>query len=274
MTAARRAMVASCSLCVATFAHAGDSPAPPEAAASASDQLLFSADASPRAAGAAGQGGSASWLHAFAGGSVFGVGSEFRKVASAQWTNGMAVASLRLAHAAWKPRLLFDLHEGFGTLAQRPFRYSVVALGFGGDLAPRLSMLVEDRRIDIDTSHGHLPRLTLVAHATPRLDFSGGYAFSTGGNLGTRLLMARVDYLGRRCNALGGITWGPASPAVYDPLRQVIAPGAHLTESYVGLGLVAGPTRWQLGADHQVVGGTRRTMLTLTGSITLSDTGP
>ena len=51
----------------------------------------------------------------------------------------------------------------------------------------KFSVQLEARQIDIDTTHGNLPKLGLTYLWTPRLLTNVSYAHSVGGNLGTEL---------------------------------------------------------------------------------------
>jgi hypothetical protein len=68
--------------------------------------------------------------------------------------------------------------------------------------------------------------------------------------------------------------WGPAKPAVYDPLSQNVTPGASLTEGFAGIGKSVGRAAWLVVADFQNVAGSARTTVTLTYSFTLRAPGP
>jgi hypothetical protein len=132
-----------------------------------------------------------------------------------------------------------------------------------------VSVQLEERRIDIDTSHGNLPKLGLSFSVTPQLLASASYAYSVGGNLGTKLTTLRLDYSGKSLSGLAGAVWGPAAPAVFDLIGQVVRPGPTLSEGFVGIGKPVGRTEWLLVGDYQDVGGTRRTSVTLACTVHL-----
>ena len=72
-------------------------------------------------------------------------------------------------------------------------------LGLSQNLTKKFSVQLEGRQIDIDTTHGNLPKLSLTYLWSPRLLSNISYARSVGGNLGTELTAARIDYYGPPC---------------------------------------------------------------------------
>jgi len=200
---------------------------------------------------------------------VIGAGADYQQIANAHWTTGIASGSLAVGQGQAKPHLYLEVHEGAGDIGTHAFHYSLAAGGVLAPLTPRLSVQLEERRIDIDTSHGNLPKLGLSFSVTPRLVASASYAYSVGGNLGTKLTTLRLDYSAKRLSALGGVVWGPAAPAVFDLFGQVVRPGPTLTEGFAGIGKPVGRTDWLLVGDYQDVGGTKRTSVTLACTVHL-----
>ena len=146
---------------------------------------------------------------------------------------------------------------------------ALLAAGLFGTLTPRVTLQLEERRIDIDASHGNLPKAGLAIRATPRFLVSASYAHSAGGNLGARLASVRLDFSRNSLSTTAGFVWGPAAPAVLDLLGQSVAPGASLTEGYIGIGKTVGRTAWLVIGDYQNVAGARRATLTLNCNVTL-----
>ena len=245
-----------------------DSPA---AAATVEDRLVLGADGSTLSGGDSGSGGSATWLHYFSADTVLGAGAEYQQIANAHWTAGVLSTSFGLGESQSKPHAYAEVHEGAGDIGSRSFNYSLVVAGILGNLTPRVSAQLEERRIDIDTSHGNLPKVGLSFRATPRLMASASYAYSVGGNLGTRLTSVRLDYGTGSVSAMAGAVWGPAAPAVYDLFRLNVTPGATLTEGFAGFGKSVGRTTWLLVGDHQNVAGSSRTSIALTCAFTLRE---
>lgn len=96
-------------------------------------------------------------------------------------------------------------------------------------------MQLETRQIEIDTSHGNLPKLGLTYVWTPRVSTNVSYAHSVGGNLGTELTTARVDYAGRLNLILGG-AWGQADANVVNLQPGLSLPAQDLREGFLGIG--------------------------------------
>ncbi len=233
------------------------------------ERLVFSGNGSTLSAGGGGGGGSGTWLHSFGADTVLGAGAEYQQIADAHWSAGTLSGSVGLGHGQAKPRVYADVHEGAGNIGAHAFHYSLVTAGVLATLTPRMSVQIEERRIDIDTSHGHLPKVGVTLRATPQLSATASYARSAGGNLGTRLATLRLDYGGSRVNGMAGVVWGPAAPAVYDVFSQNVTPGASLTEGFAGIGKTVGRATWLAVADYQSVAGTSRTTIALTYAFTL-----
>ncbi|HEX9473220.1 MAG TPA: hypothetical protein VF931_03475 [Steroidobacteraceae bacterium] len=269
-----RAAAAAVGLALGACGSPGAVADPPAAGAAADDRLVFSADGSTLSGGGGtGSGGSGTWLHYFSAGNVIGAGAEYQQIANAHWTAGTLSASLGLGQSPAKTHAYAEVHEGAGDIGTRAFHYSLVVAGVLGTLTPRFSVQVEERRIDIDTSYGNLPKVALSFRATPALSATASYAHSAGGNLGTRLTSLRLDYSAGSLSGMAGVVWGPAAPAVYDLFTLSLTPGASLTEGYFGIGKSMGRTTWLLVGDHQNVAGTSRTTISLTCALSLPAQG-
>jgi hypothetical protein len=240
--------------------------AEPSAAPSLTDQrLVFTTSGSTLTGGSGGAAGSATWVGNFTG-NVIGAGVEYQQIANAHWTAGSFSGSVA---PGLRTHLYVEAHEGAGDVGDHAFHYSLIAAGFLSQLTSRLSVQLEERRIDIDTSHGNLPKLGLSFQVTPRLQASVSYAYSLGGNLGTRLGLGRIDYSGGGLTALAGIAGGPVAPAVIDLVGHVVAPGPRLKEGFLGVGKPLRRTDWLLIGDYQDVAGFKRTTIALTCTVHL-----
>jgi hypothetical protein len=240
---------------------AADQPLPAPASA-VEDRLLFSANGATLSGGSGGGGAEALWSRTFAPGDVISAGGEYQQIADSHWTNGIFSTSVRLG-GPLATDLYAEAHEGAGDIAQRGFHYSVVAAGFLNTLTPWLIVQLEERRIDVDTSHGNLPKLGLSFHVAPPLLLSASYADTAGGNLGTRFTTLRADYATQALNAFAGAAGGHAAPAVLNLLGQIVRPSPQLREFFGGIGRPFGRSDWQLVADYQDLEGFKRTTITL-----------
>jgi hypothetical protein len=254
-------------------AAAVDPPSPsPTPAAAADQRLVFSTNGSTLTGGSGGGGASAAWVGSIGPDAVLGAGAEYQQIANAHWTTGNFSGSLGLP-GQLKTHLYVEAHEGAGDIGNHPFHYNVVSGGLLGQLTPEVTLQLEERYIDIDTSHGSLPKLGLTYRATLQLSASVSYAKSFGGNLGTRLVMGRIDYTGSGFNALAGLAGGPVAPAVLNLQGAVISPSPQLHEGFVGIGKPFGRTDWLLLGDYQDVSGTKRTSIALTCTVHLHAQG-
>ena len=243
-------------------AAADQSQQPIAPAPSVGDRLAFSADGAWLTGGSGGGGASALWSHTVGSQDVISAGAEYQQISSAHWTN--AVLSGSLAFGAQSGSALYaDVHEGGGNDGVRGFNYSVVSVGLFYTPAEWLTAQLEERRIDVDTSHGNLPKLGLAFRLAQPLRMSVSYADTAGGNLGTRLASLRLDYAGRAVNALAGAASGRAAPAVLNLLGQIVQPSPKLKEFFAGAGRSFGRADWQLLADYEDIEGLKRTTVTL-----------
>jgi hypothetical protein len=254
-------------------AAAVDPPSPsPTPAAVADQRLVFSTNGSTLTGGSGGGGASAAWVGSIGPDAVLGAGAEYQQIANAHWTTGNFSGSLGLP-GQLKTHLYVEAHEGAGDIGNHPFHYNVVSGGLLGQLTPEVTLQLEERYIDIDTSHGSLPKLGLTYRPTLQLSASMSYAKSFGGNLGTRLVMGRIDYTGSGFNALAGLAGGPVAPAVLNLQGAVISPSPQLREGFAGIGKTFGRTDWLLLGDYQDVSGTKRTSIALTCTVHLHAQG-
>jgi hypothetical protein len=254
-------------------AAAVDPPSPsPTPAAVADQRLVLSTNGSTLTGGSGGGGASAAWVGSIGPDAVLGAGAEYQQIANAHWTTGNFSGSLGLP-GQLKTHLYVEAHEGAGDIGNHAFHYNVVSGGLLGQLTPEFTVQLEERYIDVDTSHGSLPKLGLTYRATLQLSASMSYAKSFGGNLGTRLVMGRIDYTGSGFNALAGLAGGPVAPAVLNLQGAVISPSPQLHEGFVGIGKPFGRTDWLLLGDYQDVSGTKRTSIALTCTVHLHAQG-
>jgi hypothetical protein len=247
--------------------------APPAPASTVGDRLLFSANGATLTGGSGGGGASAQWSHTFAPQDVIGAGAEYQQIANAHWTNGVLSGALGLGSGTPATAVYAEAHEGFGDIGAHGFDYSVITAGLLNSPTPWLTVQLEERRIDVDTSHGNLPKLGLSFHVATPLLVSVSYADTAGGNLGTRLTTLRVDYAGPAVNAFAGAAHGQAAPAVLNLLGQIVRPGPKLNELFAGIGRSVGRSDWQLLADYTDLEGFKRTTITLLCTLHLDGGG-
>ncbi len=235
------------------------------AQSTADDRIALSADGSTLTGTNGGAGGSLGWLHNFDAGTLVGVAVEHQELGTAQWTFGSLTGAITRGSADARYSYYTEVHEGSGRDTPGPFHYGNLAAGVVGTYFHQLSVQVEDRQFDILTSHGNLPKVQVSYLWTPHLQGAISFADSVSGNLGTRLVGARLDGYGHRMNALAGIAYGPTTPAVLNLQGTPIIPGAILREGYLGItGLFPGQrSELSVIADFQNLSGSKRASLTL-----------
>jgi hypothetical protein len=227
------------------------------------DRILLSVNGSTLPGTNGGGGGSVGWLHNFDADTLAGVAVEHQGISIAQWTFGSVNGSLTRELGDARYSLYGEAHEGAGDDGPHAFKYSIVAAGIIGTYFHRLSVQLEDRQFDVETTHGSLPKLGLSYLVNPHLLTAVSYADSVSGNLGTHLTSARIDVFTSKANFLAGAAFGQVSPTVLG--LEFVVPGKSLREGYVG---VTKPLPHRRGAltlvvDYQDLAGSNRVAVTL-----------
>src|SRR5882672_901978 len=197
------------------------------------DRIVLSVDGSTLPGTNGGGRGSAGWLHNFDADALAGVAVEHQWMSVAHWTFGSVNGSLTRELGDARYSFYGEAHEGAGDDGPRAFKYSVVAAGIIGTYFHRLSVQLEDRQFDVETTHGNLPKLGLSYLVNPHILAAVSYADSVGGNLGTHLTSARIDAYTPTANFLAGVAFGQVSPTVLG--LEFVVPGKSLREGYVGV---------------------------------------
>ena len=268
------------------LAAAADVPAPAPTAPSApsapsapvaerpDDRLIFSVQGSSLEDAGDGGGGAVRWLHNVDTGTLIGAGADYQTIAGAHWAFASLSGSVTpegQADGRWT--FYGEVQQGSGDNDAGSFSYSVFSAGVSRPLTSRLTLQLDDQQIDIDTTHGNLPKLSLVYLWNPHLLTSVSYMNSVSGNLGTDMGLARIDYFGQAVNFLVGGAFGQASPAVIDLQSGAAFPGSRLKEVFVGLSKSFSSADWMLIADYVDLEGTERVTLTLNCTIHLRARG-
>ncbi|HEY6823667.1 MAG TPA: hypothetical protein VI195_04465 [Steroidobacteraceae bacterium] len=240
----------------------------PLIATAAEDKLVFSGNGMTLTGDHGGGGAAATWIRQFDSGSLFGLGLEYQQIYNSHWTNNTFNGALKLGTDI-KTSLYAEAHLGSGATAGEPFDYRNIAGGFISAVTPWLSVQLEERYIDIEPSHGNLPKIGLSFQLDPKVLGSVSYAQSFGGNLGTKLGTARLDYASTEFSWLLGAAYGPVSPRVLNLIGQEVGPPKTLKEGFVGAGKSFGRTDWLLIGDYQDLEGFKRTTVTLNCTVHL-----
>jgi hypothetical protein len=211
-----------------------DAPATPTVPATSDDRIVLSADGSTLTGTNGGAGASVGWLHNFDTDTLGGIAVEHQALANSEWTFGSINASKTLGAGDARYSVYGEAHEGAGN-DQGAFKYSAEAVGVIGSFFHKLSVQIADKRFDILQSHGNLPTVGISYQWDPHIATSVSYAYTVGGNLGTRLTAIRVDATGPTMNYLAGVAFGTASPAVLNLQGYPLASGSTLREGYVGI---------------------------------------
>ncbi|HVS75330.1 MAG TPA: hypothetical protein VHE11_00225 [Steroidobacteraceae bacterium] len=242
-----------------------DAPAAPSAPSS--DRLVISANGSTLTGATGGGGGSLTWLHNFNAG-VVGIAGEYQKLADAHWAFGSLSGSISTGGPRARWTFSGDAHAGSGNIGaangqSRRFDYNVEGADLTGTFGGKLTVQLEARQFDVDTTHGALPKVALGFLWTPHLQTTVSYARSVTGNLGTELETLRIDHYGSLANwVLGGAT-GHVAPPVVNLYTGLTGPAPQLREGYVGLSKDFSRSDWSILADYLKVAGERRITLTV-----------
>ncbi len=234
--------------------------------AHAEDRLTLTANGSTLSHAEGGGGGSLGWLHNFGPNTIAGASVQYQTLADATWKFGSVNAAYTGGPDGRKWSVYGEAHRGSGDDDAHDFTYQIAALGASLPLYRKLSLQLEDRQIDVDTAHGNLPKIGLTMVWTPRLQSTVSYADSIGGNLGTEIGTARVDYYVDSVHLIAGGAFGRADPVVVN-IQGLNLPTRTLREGFAGFSRIFSRTEFLMLADYLELGDSKR--LTLTLSFTL-----
>jgi len=233
-------------------------------AAGSDDRLIFSADGATLSVASGGGGGSVGWLHNFNADNLAGAAVEYDTIANGHWTFGSLNAATTSGPAGARLSLYGEIHEGAGDLGLHRFDYSILAAGLIRTFGPHLSLQLDDRQFDVDTSRGNLPKLGVSVIWGPRLQTTFAYQHSVSGNLGTNLGSIRIDVYAKPLNWLGGGAFGQGAPAVFNLQTDIVEPGSgRLKEVFLGASKSFARAELTVVADYLDLSGTRRETLTV-----------
>ncbi|MBL8270696.1 hypothetical protein [Steroidobacter sp.] len=220
-----------------------------------------------------GYGGSLNYLHYFTPDVIVGVGGEHQAIADSSWSFGSIRAAVGHGDSASRLTVFGEFHYGDGDENDRKFDYQIGVLGLSKSFTSKFSVQLEGRQIDIDTSHGNLPKLGLTYFWSPRLSTSVSYADSVGGNLGTEIATVRLDHYGQHVNFLIGAAAGRADPSVLNLQPGVTLPVQDLKQGFIGIGKVFAKGEVQLLGDYLELESSEKVTVTLSFTAYLGSRG-
>lgn len=247
------------------------------ATSTAMDRISVIGNGSTLTGTSGGGGGSLGWLHNFDADTLVAFGAEHQKLGDAQWTFGSLSGALTRGLGDGRYTFSAEAHEGAGDDGPHALHYHIEAVGVTGTYFHRLSLQLEAKRIDVETTHGNLPKAAISYLWTQHWQTSVSYAASAGGNLGTHLTTVRIDRYSPVVNLLAGGTYGQASPTIFT--LGIVTPGHILKEGFVGASrtfarrtdvlLTADYLQLSGGHDDRVFPVSRRVTLTLSFMVRL-----
>jgi hypothetical protein len=256
------AVVGSAVLLGGPLAKAQQAAPPPPAAPD--DRLFVSANGSTLEDADDGYGGLVRWLHYFSADAQLGLGAEYQSIGDAHWTVGTVTGTAtRTAKSGARSSVYAEVTWGKGRVDQRPYTHAIEALGFIQSWLGGLSLQLEDRQIDVDQTHGNLPKLALSYAWNTRFLTTASYSNSITGNLGTELYGLRLDLYGKNANLLTGAAYGDASPAIVNIQTGVVTPPQRLREGYLGVSFPFTAGEFSAVGDYLKLADTERITLTL-----------
>lgn len=242
------------------------------AAAESDDRLAIAVNGSTISRASDGGGGSIAWLHNFSANTIFGAGAEYQTIANAHWSFGTLNFSKGIGGANHRSTFYAEGRVGSGNDGGQSFDVRQYHVGLIQGITHQLSLQFEDKQIDIDRTHGNLPKFGIQYLWSPRLLSNVSYSHSVSGNLGTRLGAVRVDYYGKRFNVIVGGAGGKASPDIVD-LHGLLQEGLTLREGFAGIGKTFSRVDLTLLGDYIKLGETERVTVTLNCMVHLRSVG-
>jgi hypothetical protein len=256
---------------LAGFVWAGvaQAAAPPPA----TERLTFSAGGVDWDGAQDGGGGSLGWLHNFSSSTILGAAGEYQRLGDTKWAFGTLSFAFGLGPTQYRSNLYVEGRRGAGDDATHSFTYSTYIAGLVQNVTPRLAFQIEDKQLDINQTHGNLPKLGVQYLWGSRFLTQLAYAQSTNPHtLGTKLWTARADYYGKWANLIVGGAGGQATPVVLNFQTGLPIPGTGLntTEAYVGVTKPFSRIDITLMADYLELGDLRRKQVALNGAVYLN----
>jgi hypothetical protein len=256
-------------LCGAVLgASARAAPPPP-----ATDRLTFMGGGVDWDGAEDGGGGSLGWLHNFSSSTILGAAGEYQRLGDTKWAFGTLSFALGLGPTRYRSNLYAEVRRGGGDDPTHSFTYSTYILGLVQNVTPRLALQFEDKQLDINQTHGNLPKLGVQYLWGTRFLTQVAYAQSTSPHsLGTKLWTGRADYYGKWANLIVGGATGQATPVVlnFQTGLPIAGTGLNTIEAYVGVTKPFSRVDVTLMADWLQLGDLKRKQLTLNGSVYLN----
>jgi len=246
------------------------------APAHADDELILSGNGATLTGTNGGEGGSLDYLHSVTH-AVIGVGGEYQRLATSSWEFGSLTGALRGASGDANWSVSGEVDHGAGdteeAVGTHDFGYAVEALGASGTFFKQVTLQLETRQFDIDTTHGNLPKVGLGYLWARTWMTTVSYARSVSGNLGTELATLRIDRFGRVVNLVAGAAGGHVAPPIVNIQTGALGPAPQYREGYVGFTREFPRVDVGLLGDYLTLSGTRRVTLTLTFTVHLDRGG-
>ncbi|HEY0800699.1 MAG TPA: hypothetical protein VGD54_07635 [Steroidobacteraceae bacterium] len=238
----------------------------PAASDTPTSRIVASVDGTTLTGTNGGGGASLGWLLNFGPSTVASVSVEHQALANAHWTFGSLYGTAAAGPDTQRYNFYGEVHEGAGHDGLRAFDYHIEAAGVFATFDHRFTAQLEDRRIDVENTHGNLPKAGVSYLWGGHLSTAVSYQYSGSGNLGTRVWSARVDHFGRAVNLLAGGSYGPTLPTTFDLPSGTVSQVHLLREGFVGVSKPFPSLRGEftLVADFIDLSGIKRATFTLT----------
>ena len=130
-------------------------------ASTADDRIAVSANGSTLTGTNGGAGASLALLHNFDAATLLAGAVEYQVLSVAHWTFGSVNGALTRGPDNQRYTFSGEAHEGAGDDGPNSFHYHIEAVRCDRHVFPRLSAQLEDKRIDVETTHGNLPKVGL-----------------------------------------------------------------------------------------------------------------
>jgi hypothetical protein len=220
--------------CIAVAAFAWVPAAQAQSASGKDDRLSLMVAGHTLTNTNGGWGAAALWIHNFNADTLGALGAETQDLGEARWTFGRLNFNHGFGEAQNRTNVYFESSVGQGKDNVHDYDYLIGTVGVYRSITKQLTLQLEDKQINVDTSHGNLPKLGLQYLWNPRFSTSLAYAHSVSGSLDTRLAMGRVDAYLKSTTLFAGLANGQAAPIVTGLAPGTPVPGFILHQYYVG----------------------------------------
>ncbi len=229
----------------------------PERLEGCHDALLASGE-QYRIASSSGSSQALDWIGCLASGAAYTAGAAHYDVAGSRWNIGRGSYATQWGEDRW---LAADLAAGSGRNAGGSFDYFTLRDSFTWRFAARWFARLEHQYVDIASDHGNLVKAAASTLVGKNLLLELAGTRSIGGNLGTRGVSGRAEWVDGAGRWYAGVAHVRATPQAVDLITGARPPNAVTREAFLGGALTFAWGELHAAYDEQRTASIRRRTL-------------